>query len=230
MADFIAAGNNIGNVNKGRRWAIIILLVVCVVLFINRQEITPAINELKSMLFPTDSESAVEEVVVQATTETDEKIFEAILLSNNIPKDAIKVPIAGIAAESTLVNADGNEYSADNMIDGNNKTSWQEGDDGFGEGNTISLVLSEKANIRYLVIYNGNQSKDGSYKRNNRLKKIKIVANNQSCDVELQDTKLPQVIQLSGLDSIKSLAIDICSVYEGSEFDDTCVSEIQCYK
>ena len=47
------------------------------------------------------------------------------------------------------------DYSAKSVVDGNASTSWQENEEGTGEGKGIKLSLDGIHKIRYMVLYLG---------------------------------------------------------------------------
>ena len=100
----------------------------------------------------------------------------------------------------------------------------------FGEGGIIKAYFKESINVSYKIIYNGNQSCDEEFERNNRLKLIRVSVENQTVEVELEDTMEPQIIKLCGAEESNSVSLEICSVYEGTEYNDTCIAEIESYR
>lgn len=78
MADFIAAGNNIGNVNKGRKWALLIALILIVLFVVKRNDITPVLDGLKEKLFP-----PVETEEMETTSQPAEQVKKSTVVNSS---------------------------------------------------------------------------------------------------------------------------------------------------
>jgi hypothetical protein len=154
-------------------------------------------------------------------------------------------------------------YFAGNLLDGDLTTAWVEGaiGDGFGETFTIQAPVFESCleetdlydeegdqgidtvgyPLSHLVIYNGYQKSPELWEANGRVKSLIMWNNNTAvCIIELEDTMLPQEIDLleelwevsgpgfQGL-SLKNdeyLRFEILEVFPGAEYEDTAITEI----
>ncbi len=69
-------------------------------------------------------------------------------------------------------------------------------------------------------------------KKNNRVEKVSIsgLSSQKTVDVVLIDTAKPQYIDLSEFKDDEIIRITIKSVYNGSKYNDTCVSGIMLVK
>ncbi len=141
-----------------------------------------------------------------------------------------RVISAQITASSTLEPY--NTYAPDWMLDGRADTAWSEGVKGYGEGQTITITLSEPISIDRIRILNGYQRSAPHYKKNSRPKDIYILINNiHVTNFQCTDDTAEQVILLpKTYKKITSLKIEIASVYKGRNYADTCISEISLYK
>ena len=140
-----------------------------------------------------------------------------------------KVHIESASATSSLYTID-TAYDASKLIDGDLNTSWQDGADGFGENEELVFNIGGDKEINYIVIYNGNQISDEHYYNNNRLKDAALVINGVEKNITLPDSKEAQAIQVNCSSTISSIKIVIKSVYAGTVYDDTCISEVEFYK
>ncbi|MBR0495857.1 MAG: hypothetical protein IJJ71_06775 [Treponema sp.] len=139
-------------------------------------------------------------------------------------KDEYGAKPVKVTASNTLIEDANNpdKYGAQNLID-NTYKSWA----GKGVGTEFVFDFKSEVKIYGITIRNGYGSL-GYYLKNNRVKSIKISSEKQelgSCN--LPDTPDPHCI--SWLDSpitAKQIKITITGIYKGSEFDDTCISEI----
>lgn len=198
---------------------VIVATLVCINIFSVK---IPAINEAVR-------QSASSEVKTNGNAEESDKSTKAISaeLTNEDISNCQIVNVSSIDADSVLVSSKGNRYEAAYMIDGDTATSWQEGEDGAGEGITFTAGFEGEATVDYIVIYNGNQKSEKLYANNNRICSLKIIIDGQSTTVELADTMDPQIIRLEGADGISQIQFEIVSVYSGNKYNDTCVAEVQ---
>ena len=176
----------------------------------------PAINE-------SVRESAVEKV---EESSSHEQSFTIELVHEDI-SDCQAIDVASVEADSVLVSSKGNRYEPEFMIDGDTTTSWQEGEDGAGEGKVFLAKFSDNQKIDYVVIFNGNHKSEKLYYNNNRIRSMNITINGQSSNIEFEDSMDPQVIRINGAESVNEVQFEIVSVYSGDKYNDTCVAEVQ---
>ena len=141
--------------------------------------------------------------------------------------DCQSITVSSIEADSVLVSSKGNRYEPEYMIDGDTDTSWQEGEEGAGEGTTFNAGFEGEEKVDYIVIYNGKQQSENQYANNNRICSLNISVDGQSTNVELADTMEPQIIRLEGADTVSNIQFEIESVYSGNKYNDTCVAELK---
>lgn len=143
--------------------------------------------------------------------------------------------IVSASATSELVEAqfEGRYlYSPANMLDGDMSTTWCEAEkNGSGLGQVITLEFAEPFSFDEIQIVNGFNYKN-LYEQNNRVKKIQLtqVAKKhfQQKDYELADhTPDWQSIKFKYLQTAQTITIKILEVYRGTNFDDTCFSDIR---
>lgn len=135
--------------------------------------------------------------------------------------------------ESTASNymvAGNRSYPIENIFDGDKDTCWQDGVDGNGEGTEITATLAESSNIQYLVIHNGRSVSQSKYEKNGRVRELEIGTDQFTTVVEIPDVNGLIAIKLEGWGEISSFRFKIISVYPGSKYSDTCISEIGFYK
>ena len=138
-------------------------------------------------------------------------------------------------------------YSADNLHDGDYTTPWVEASPDFGSKDIVTISLygnPEKfssyyyTNITHLYILNGFRKNEKTYYENNRVKKIRIVAQGKSFgEYTLKDRPFKEVndfnfayeadlIELNTPLLPDNFIIEILEVYPGTKYNDTCISEI----
>lgn len=124
-------------------------------------------------------------------------------------------------ASNSLTEGSG-RFAADNIID-QSLSSWC----GTGsQGLTIRLSFQERRNLSRLYVSNG-LSVPEFYRRNNRIRKAKLVTDTkEELSIELKDTNEPQEIVIKPLREVERLTFEILDTYQGSSFNDTCITEI----
>ncbi|MFO0574351.1 MAG: hypothetical protein U1A78_10145 [Polyangia bacterium] len=114
------------------------------------------------------------------------------------------------------------------------KTAWVEGKKGHGDGEWLLLKFSpmEGASKVRVLIRNGYQKTDRLFALNDRLKDVtlKLLPSGKSVTTTLKDEKGFQEVVLSQPPGpFESVELRVGSVYPGSKWDDTTVSDIQVF-
>ncbi len=123
------------------------------------------------------------------------------------------------------------DYSGSSLIDGDQATSWQEGEEGTGEGKGATLTLYGSHQIRYLVLYLGNWKSDELWSYNARPQSLAIqVGENDEEILEFPDEKQVFYLALQEPVEASEVKIRIQSSYEGERWEDNCISEIEVYE
>lgn len=85
--------------------------------------------------------------------------------------------------------------------------------------------------IRYIVLYLGNWRSDELWDYNSRPKELTIqVGETQKKDVKFSDEKKKFCLSFDEPVDASFVSLYIKSVYEGSRWQDTCISEIELYE
>lgn len=152
---------------------------------------------------------------------------------------------------SSYLSSGNSKYRAENMMDGDSKTVWAEGvkDFGFKEWVKISINFDKIFVPYYLIIYSGHGKNYDLFKKNNRIKTIVMRRYNPCGTSEQSYTKRFPVtyffrysfedkpgyhvlpigdVYMEGCPGKPiEITLYIESVYPGSMYDDTCISELQ---
>lgn len=122
-------------------------------------------------------------------------------------------------------------YSSDNLIDSNPASCWCEGSSGDGSGEYAILSGKEMQRFSGFKIWNGYQGSDHLYEINARPRTICVYADDKLIDIfKLKDQGLgSQRIEFDEPVDAVSLRIEIMDVYEGTKYEDCCISEIECF-
>lgn len=124
-------------------------------------------------------------------------------------------------------------YPADNLFDGNYDNAWSDGVQGEGVGEIIRVTWSAGGDIyeaQGLAFRNGYQKTEGIYKKNSRPKDVTIRIYDHEFTGRLMDTRdgWQSIIFDKPLvfDCEIGVEIEIDSVYPGTKYQDTCITEI----
>ena len=133
------------------------------------------------------------------------------------------------ASASSAISQEGVDNGADKAVDGNPRTSWQEGVDGDGIGESVHLKLSKPYMVKYMSFRLGNWNSREYYEGNNRPKELEITAGDVTQTVTFPDGQVEYWVEFSQECPASEIGVAIRSVYEGSQWDDTCIAEIGIY-
>lgn len=103
---------------------------------------------------------------------------------------------------------------------------WVEGSEGDGIGEKLFVIFKETTDN--ISILNGyvNLYKRNLYKENNRLKKIKISSMEDNFEIEYLFDDYVYYADIVFPKETKGITIEILEVYNGTKYNDTCVSAI----
>jgi len=147
------------------------------------------------------------------------------------PAAAQPLALTGATASSVLGGSD--RYGPERAIDGDLKTSWQEGS-AVEKGQWIEVSFAP-SRADTLVVRNGFQASTALFRGNLRLKDVLIsVDGGPGKPARLKDATGAQRVSLGGRSGASRVRITIVSTYssvrtsvQGTPFDDAAVTEIQ---
>ncbi len=144
-------------------------------------------------------------------------------------QDCIKLEGGVLLCTSSVLDPQGrNSYRAANLVDGNQATAWVEGIRGDGIGEWILVDFGDLANPAVMELRNGYTKNNDIYRKNGRVREIEILTSaGESRTVSLSDTGSFQTVDLSGFEKMRWLQLRILSVYRGSKYRDTAISELR---
>lgn len=137
-------------------------------------------------------------------------------------------PVAGVpTASSSLPPTEGVRYGAANLVDGRVETAWIEGERGSGLGSWVQLDLPAPTPVRALKLWNGYWASGDLWQRHNRVKDLEVTFSDGSKAVfTLKDAHAPEVLVLPAPVTTTSVKLKVRSVYSGTTFGDTPLSEL----
>lgn len=132
--------------------------------------------------------------------------------------------------ENSVKQSESYDYSAKSVVDGDATSSWQENEEGIGEGKGFKLNLDKSHKIRYIVLTLGNWRSDQLWEYNARPKILTIQVGEQKKDVEFSNEKKKFCLSFEEPLEAGDVSMYIKEAYEGSRWQDTCISEIELYE
>lgn len=133
--------------------------------------------------------------------------------------------------ENSVKQSESYDYSSKSVVDGDVTTSWQENEEGAGEGKGFQLNLDGVHKIRYMVLHLGNWRSDQLWDYNARPKTLTIqVGDQQKKDVEFPNEKKKFCLSFEEPVEAAYVSAYIKEAYEGSRWNDNCISEIELYE
>jgi len=145
------------------------------------------------------------------------------LVQQLVPPHRIMVTASSVLSPSRVVN-----YKPSNVLDGRPGTPWAEGVPGYGVGEYIQLNFAEPLRVAKVVIVNG-YGRPGDFEKNSRVEgAILRFSDGSQRKIRLADHYQPQTFTFPAVRTT-FMRLTITSVYPGSVWDDTCISEIQVY-
>ena len=185
-------------------------------------------------------EDSSDDIIQNQTSESNEESQteeDAISENNNEDTESAETtdpeygrPVIESVSANENVKDEYGDYIAEYAIDGKEDTAWVS----KGAGGSITVNLEDTARIYEVHIKNGywkqksGKSKDYLYYRNSRPKDITISFSDGTIKyVTLKDEygKVNNIDLVEGVVA-DSFTIFIDSVYSGSSYDDTCITEI----
>jgi hypothetical protein len=143
---------------------------------------------------------------------------------------AARVTPAGVTASSHYPEEDGATYDADHVTDGKLGTAWVEGDQGGGLGAWVELDLGGTKTVRSVKIWGGMEYSHDYWARGNRPKDVEVSFSDGSKQTfTLTDDMKGQEFVLPAAKSTSVVRVKIRSIYDGTTWLDTAISEVQVF-
>jgi len=151
------------------------------------------------------------------------------LVTNTAPAiDATNRRVVSATASSTIDQA-----TVDNgpmvMFDGQDESSWQEGVDGYGIGETVNFRFQGVQEIQMMAFRMGNWRNDRYFTTNAAPKTLTLTIGDYETQVTFEHSRNVQYVVFSTPLYADNVTIRIEEVHAGTEYDDTCINEITVY-
>jgi len=130
-------------------------------------------------------------------------------------------------ATSVLPPQGKNSYGPATLFDGKPATAWVENHPDSGLGETITLDFGRERLVTGFDILNGYSKDDRTWSNNSRVRgAIITLSDGRSFGIELPDARDMNRFEFSRPINTASIAIRIESVYRGTKYADTAISEL----
>ena len=181
--------------------------------------------ETEEIMEPEESEESAES---EETAGSDEENTSAREEDTETAADvSLPSPVVASVSATSALSEYGMTHEASRVVDGDLTTGWSEGADGQGIGESITLTFEENSYVEGITIYAGYQKSEELYKKNSRPKQITLTfSDGTELVCELDDVNGAQTISLREAVASESITITIDSVYEGTTYEDTVITEI----
>lgn len=121
-------------------------------------------------------------------------------------------------------------HTPERVIDNKLDTAWAEGAAGDGIGECLYMIFDDDYIVSGLNIYAGYHKSKDLYYKNGRPKEIEIeFADGTTLNCELYDVLKKQTIKFETPVITDEITIRILSVYNGTDYEDTIISEISLF-
>ena len=137
------------------------------------------------------------------------------------------------ASASSVLEENLARYGAMNTIDNNSQTAWAEGAEGYGIDEWIQIERDGLVDIYGILIENGYHKSGETYYNNGKLKKFRLdFSQDRYIYYEVDENKTdPYYIRLFFDRPVSTdfIRLTILDVFEGSKYEDTCITDIVAY-
>lgn len=220
--------------NKKAIYARIMVGVVLIAVVVAALVAFAVANNVVSATETVEEEVVSESDSKEAAMQDSESAVDAGATNKDRGSSAIGfVGFSSVRASSTLATGGVNtaSYSAVNLIDDNASTCWCEGATGNGIGESVTFSSDRPQVITGMTVWNGYQKDDYHYDINSRVRLLDVYADKRFIGTfKLDDSGLvSRKIVFDEPIEASSIMVEISDVYQGSKYDDCCISEMSFY-
>lgn len=170
-----------------------------------------------------EQEEKVEPAEEQMEEEEPEEELEA-------ETEAVAMSYLYSVRASSELSERGMTHSVERIYDGRLNQAWVEGAPGQGIGESVTFTFDNIYKFSGIKVYAGYQKTRDLYRKNSRPKKITFKFSDGSrCSVNLKDHYGMQNINFDKSIEADEVKIIIDSVYKGTKYTDTVISEVEWY-
>lgn len=140
-----------------------------------------------------------------------------------------RVQIADYSQSSYLTTGNSADYTVRSTVDQDEQTSWQEGVEGNGEGESIWFALDQTYEIQYITLKLGNWRSADSFQENGRPEILTVHVGEMSATYVFPDEQREFVMKLDEPLTGANVKLVVNTVYPGCKQSDTCITEVGIY-
>lgn len=133
------------------------------------------------------------------------------------------------ANASSTISQEGTSNSPILLFDGKDATNWQEGVDGYGISETISFSFDDFYKVKYIGFKLGNWKTDRYYVGNAKPKTMTLAFGDYVGPVTFTGERKVEWVEVNNAVKANSMRVTIDDVYPGTQWEDTCITEIMVY-
>ena len=165
----------------------------------------------------------------------EEMVFQAPVLYRIVEEDEFlkldlsEIKIAGVTATSEYISTRGNNFGPTNLVDHDSDTTWQEGEKDAGIGQQLTFTFVDSAIVSAIRLENGKRTSKKEFYENNRIASFQISDENMLL-IEIPDSEEVQYIIFENPNMKNQITLILDSVFVGTKWNDTCVTEIAFYE
>lgn len=192
-----------------------------------REDANPSSETMNQVPSDTEQMPSSNELIETETISSEEPLL-AGEETNETPAVSMDA-ISSVFATSYLIEAEYDLiHDPSNLFDESLSKAWVEAVSGHGEGESITVQLNETYKVSGFNINAGYQKNDDVYGKNSRPATLLVTfSDGTGIDITLKDVNEQQQIFFPSTVETSSITLTIQSVYPGSKYEDTVISEIQ---
>lgn len=202
-------------------------------------QVVTAVDEAQTLLAKGDSNAALAVIEAALAEQPESQVLlrkkDSILkLSGSAPSGIPRITMSAVQniyESSALYEPDyGFIHGAANLIDGDPATAWVDGIESSGVGESVELRFDGEYLVSGVKLCNGYQKNADIFEKNERVQVIRFTFSDGSIyECDLEDALGEQVIDFGEEYKTSSLTLSIVSVYPGTKYTDTAISELSLY-
>ena len=164
-----------------------------------------------------------------ATPTPTPELTAALIDASEVNLEGFNEVIFDSAVASSVIQQEKVSNDPIYAFDDDIQTSWQEGVDGSGIGESIVGYFSESCKVKYLMFRLGNWKTDRYFYGNNRPSCLRIQMEDFSTEINFPDKYQEFWVELSYPYETEYLSLTIEGVHAGTSWDDTPITDVRAF-
>lgn len=164
-----------------------------------------------------------------ATPTPTPELTAALIDASEVNLEGFNEVIFDSAVASSVIQQEKVSNDPIYAFDDDIQTSWQEGVDGSGIGESIVGYFSGSWKVKYLMFRLGNWKSDKYFYGNNRPARLRIQLGNFSTEIDFPDSYQEFWVELNYPCEAEYLSLTIEGVHAGTSWDDTPITDVRAF-